>query len=150
MMDILKRNQISKKILFLYLVVAFFILSSCSPRKELTLGDFKANIVAGLTQKQVKKILGKPQNVETKYEKVIQKWDYDSEHSNDSWPESYYDRFWGGRKKEQYFFKKTDQTTGWIYFEYNYKDKSYKKLEDQIRTFRIYFVDDEVVWMSFP
>ncbi|MBO0454635.1 hypothetical protein [Candidatus Enterococcus murrayae] len=150
MMDILKRNQTNKKNLFLYLIALLLFISSCSSNKELILSDFKENIVAGLSQEQVKKVLGEPQNSETEYEKVIQKWDYDSEHSSDRWPESYYDRFWGGKKKEQYFFDKTDQTTGWSYFEYDYRNKSYENPKAQIRQFRIYFVDNEVVWMSFP
>jgi len=150
MMVILKKGKISKNFCVIYFITSIIFLGACSSQKELVLEDFKEKIIAGMTENEVKKKVGEPEKIEKNSKEVIRKWHSDSNDLIDMWPESFYDKFFWGEKKEQYFFKKTDQTTGWIYFEYNYRDKSYKKLEDQIRTFRIYFVDDEVVWMSFP
>lgn len=149
-MGIQKKGKISKHFGVIYFIAFIILLGACSFQKELVLEDFKGNIVAGMSKNEVKKKLGVPQKIEKDTTKVIEKWNDDSNDSIDMWPENFYDKFWGGRKKEQYFFKKTDQTTGWIFYQYEYIEKEYKDPKDQIQQFRIYFVDDEVVWMSFP
>ena len=150
MMVIQKKGKISKYFWIVYFIASIIFLGACSSQKELVLEDFKEKIVAGMTENEVKKKLGNPEKIEKDSTKVIEKWNDDSNDSIDMWPEAFYDKFWGGRKKEQYFFEKTNQTTGWIYYQYQYIEKEYKDSKDQVQQFRIYFVDGEVIWMSFP
>ncbi|MBL1224136.1 hypothetical protein [Enterococcus sp. BWR-S5] len=80
-------------------------------------------------------------------EEVIKQWEEDNEYTIDMWiytNNDYFDFFFG--ENEEYFFEKTDQKTGWSYYEYDHIWETV----DTIDQFRIYFVDGEVVWMSFP
>lgn len=149
MMDIQKKK--SKTILTISLLILLLIITTaCFHRKELVIDDFKDNIFAGMTEKQVKGKLGQPIKIEDASEKAIKSYDEDSNLSGDIWPDSYLDKFLGDEKREKYILKKMDKETGWEYYEYDYKDEHLIKPKEQNKQFRIYFVDGEVVWMSFP
>lgn len=129
------------------LLLAGLFLVGCSLGRTLEINDFKEKIRAGMTPSEVKWRLGKPIRINDHNEEVIEQWEEDNEYTIDMWTytnNDYFDFFFG--EKQEYFFEKTDQETGWSYYEYEHT----WEMVDTIDQFRIYFVDGEVVWMSFP
>ena len=98
MMVILKKGKISKNICVIYFNTSIIFLGACSLQKELVLEDFEEKIIAGMTEKEVKKRVGEPEKIEKNSIEVIRKWHSDSNDSIDMWPESFYDKFFGGEK----------------------------------------------------
>ncbi|MBP1047329.1 hypothetical protein I6N96_13680 [Enterococcus sp. BWM-S5] len=130
-----------------FLLISVLAISSCSTKRIVEINDFKEKIYAGMTPSQVESKMGKPEKISNDNDEVIRQREEDSESSIDIWTEKnydYFDLFFG--EKEEYFFEKMDQEVGWSYYEYECERGAVKKVEK----FRIYFVDNEVVWMSFP
>ena len=144
-MDIQKR-KFSKKFTLFFLILLF--ITACSSKKELILEDFKNEITAGMTSDQVKKKLGEPERIEKDNVKAIAQRQKDAETSIDMWPsedENFYENFFGGEKEETRYLEKLRKKSDTSYYQYQYTEN-----KNDEKDFFIYFIDDQVVWMSFP
>ncbi|MGL4697934.1 hypothetical protein [Enterococcus larvae] len=97
---------------------------------------------------KIKSLLGEPERIEINNERAIAQRQLDAEYSIDMWPsedENFYETFFGGEKKRAEYLEKLRQKEDTSYYQYLYTDNTSEKKE-----FYIYFIDNEVVWMSFP
>lgn len=115
-------------------------------QKELKESDF-ADIRANLTKEQIIKKIGRPDNVimSAKKARMINK--KEEEKSTDSFISRYPDsiiKFFKSQEEKEKLLRKMKYSKNLYCYEYIYKEdgKKYK--------WHIYFVNDRVIWMSFP
>lgn len=127
-------------------ILLFVIFTGCS-KAELT--EEKLLLIKyGMTEKQVKSNLGKPQKILTDSVEV-RKLDKDfSEHSGDRliWKDpDLFTKFLDGKQELKKVDKKLENSNTLMAYQYPYKNEFE---EEAIWT--IYFDKNKVIWMSFP
>lgn len=145
-------TQRESKLVFIFAML-LIILASCSDadktlvNEDLTEDSFR-EIKAGMTEKEVKTLLGEPDRVIEDEEEVQRVYRQDKE-STDIWADEdpdIYSKFYGSEKKmEEYYNLRMERKEDIICFGYNYQ---YKK--DMEEEWHIYFIDEKVVYMYFP
>lgn len=140
----LYRIRVERLFLVVYISISLVVFAGCSDKTLLTENDFKEKIRAGMSMSEVKQALGDPEKIEEdNYLAVEQRYE-DNESFIDMWGWNYYEEFYGNESRMTDFVDKLRKGQDLIYYEYIFSN------ENKEENWRIYFIDDEVVWMSFP
>ncbi|WP_321388181.1 hypothetical protein [uncultured Enterococcus sp.] len=138
------RIRVKKLFLVVYISISLVVLAGCSDKDLLTENDFKEKIRAGMSMSEVKQVLGEPEKIEEDNDLAAEQRYKDNESSIDMWDWNYYEGFYGDESRVTDFFDKLRKEQDLIYYEYIFSN------ENKEDNWRIYFIDNEVVWMSFP
>ncbi|MBL1224140.1 hypothetical protein [Enterococcus sp. BWR-S5] len=138
------RIRVERLFLVVYISISLVVLAGCSDKALLTENDFKEKIRAGMSMSEVKQVLGEPEKIEEDNDLAAEQRYKDNESSIDMWDWNYYEGFYGDESRMTDFFDKLRKEQDLIYYEYIFSN------ENKEDNWRIYFIDNEVVWMSFP
>lgn len=136
--------------MLLLAVLLSFMLVSCTSkidRENLVIDDFKW-VKADMTTNKIKERFGEPDEIQMDADIVKEKLKIDNSFE-DQWSsedENLYKNFYGNSQNESKLLKYISERNASLYY-YMYVSKLGEGWpEDE---FRIYFIDDKVVWMTF-